>query len=110
MNKGLAITPRVLSLEQTVAQIEGVQQDLTLSILRAQQDILKNERTANELRNQRTNEVLVSLQETNAKMKKLSEQAKTAGKLTFESQVTAPELLDAQEQRRDSGARLRNRS
>jgi len=99
VSRGLAVTPRVLSLEQTVAQIEGARQDLTLSILRAQQEILRNQRAAKELRSQRSNEILLEIQETGTKLGKLSEQAKTNEQMVRDTQLTAPQLIEEQEQR-----------
>ncbi|MDJ1157076.1 polysaccharide biosynthesis/export family protein [Chelatococcus sp. SYSU_G07232] len=93
VDRGLAIAPRQLSLERTLAQIEGDKLRVGTSILRAQQETNKTDMAILELRNKRRNEVVVELRQTQAKIEELTHRTDTAQKLMFESEVSAPQML-----------------
>lgn len=90
VTRGLAVAPRQLSLERLSAEIEASRIDLNTAMLRAQQDASKTERSILELRNQRQNDVIVELRQTQAKIDEASEQIGTSEKLVYEVEVTAP--------------------
>jgi exopolysaccharide production protein ExoF len=93
MQRGLAISPRQLALEQTVAQMESARLDIALAISRSRQDISRNDRTILDLRNQRQSTVLIELRETQTKLAKLQEKAETMRALLIDSEVTAPQAI-----------------
>lgn len=93
MQRGLAISPRQLALEQTVAQMESARLDIALAISRSRQDISRNDRTILDLRNQRQSTVLIDLRETQTKLAKIQEKAETMRALLIDSEVTAPQAI-----------------
>ena len=64
--KGLVVNQRVLTLEQTVAELEGKLLDMDTAVLRAKQDIAKATQDAIALQNDRDTEVAQSRQQTEA--------------------------------------------
>lgn len=93
MQRGLAISPRQLALEQTVAQMESARLDIALAISRSRQDISRNDRTILDLRNQRQSTVLTDLRETQTKLAKLQEKVDTMRALLIDSEVTVPQAI-----------------
>jgi protein involved in polysaccharide export with SLBB domain len=93
VDKGLAVAPRQLALERTVAQIEGDRLRVATQLLRAKQDISKTELTVLEQRNKFHNDVVVEIRLTQAKIDENTEQTRTAESLAYESEVTAPEFM-----------------
>jgi polysaccharide biosynthesis/export protein ExoF len=103
MNRGLAVSGRQLAVEQNVAQMESMMLDLSLAAARTRQDMSRNQRNIAELRNQRANEVLKELRETQVNLDQVMERLSTYQGLLYESQVTAPQQ---QLQRADAAMRL----
>jgi hypothetical protein len=91
VSKGLTVTSRQLSLEQSVAQFETTLLDINLSVLRAQQDLNKAERNTVDLKVQRRNDVLVEMRQTQAKILENEEKAQTVQDLIYDSEVRAPQ-------------------
>jgi polysaccharide export outer membrane protein/exopolysaccharide production protein ExoF len=92
VDKGLAVTPRQLSLERTVAQIEGERIRVGTALLRAKQEISKTEIALLEVTNKRKTDVALELRETQSKLDDLYRKADTSEQLLFEAEVTAPQL------------------
>jgi polysaccharide export outer membrane protein/exopolysaccharide production protein ExoF len=85
VEKGLAVTPRQLSLERTMAQIEGDRLRLGTNLLRARQEISKTDIAIIELRNKRNNEITVDLRETQSRLEELTQKIETSEQLLDES-------------------------
>ncbi len=64
--KGLVVNQRVLTLEQTIAELEGKLLDMDTAVLRAKQDIAKATQDAISLQNDRDTEIARDLQQTEA--------------------------------------------
>lgn len=96
MAKGLTVSPRQLTVEQALAQIESARLDTGLALSRARQDISKADRSILDLRNQRRTEILSELRETQTKLDKLVGKSETTRDLIFETEVIAPQQLRAQ--------------
>lgn len=97
MQRGLAVNPRLLAVEQTVAQMEGLRLDNVLAISRSRQDASRTDRTIIELKTQRQNTVLAELRETQIRLSRLQEKADTLRSLIVDSEVVAPQALLAQQ-------------
>jgi protein involved in polysaccharide export with SLBB domain len=91
VDRGLAVTSRRLSLEQTTAQFESSLLDLDLAKLRARQDISKAERDANDLVNRRNNEVLIELGNVRTKLAGMAEKQLMLQRLIRDSELIAPQ-------------------
>lgn len=70
--KGLVVNQRVLTLEQTIADLQGKVLDMETAALRAKQDINEAEREATMLQSDRDNEIAQALQETEAQIEALT--------------------------------------
>jgi polysaccharide biosynthesis/export protein ExoF len=92
VNRGLAVTSRQLTLEQNAAQFQSQQLDLSLAMLRANQEISRSERTVLDLQNQRRTEALDLLRETQSRLAAIGERMTAARNLVFEAEITAPQL------------------
>lgn len=97
MQRGLAVNPRLLAVEQTVAQMEGARLDNVLAVSRARQDISRTERTIIDLKTQRQNTVLAELRETQIRLVRLEEKSDTLRSLIVDSEIVAPKALLAQQ-------------
>jgi polysaccharide export outer membrane protein/exopolysaccharide production protein ExoF len=93
VDKGLAVAPRELSLERTLAQIQSDRLTAETSLLRARQEISRTDLSMLELRNRRANEVAETLRETQTQLNEITRKADTAVQLLHESEITAPALL-----------------
>jgi protein involved in polysaccharide export with SLBB domain len=93
VQKGLAVAPRELSLERTLAQIQSERLAAETSLLRARQEISRTDISILELRNRRANEVAETLRETQTQLNEIHRKADTAVQLLHESEITAPALL-----------------
>ena len=91
--KGLSVSSRQMSLDQTVAQYESNRLDVDLLILRAKQDISKLARDKADLQNRHRTDALAEMAETRAKLAVNTEKMQTAQALTFDSEVRAPAAL-----------------
>ena len=65
-NQGLVVNQRVLSIEQTIAELEGKVLDMETASLRAKQDIAKATQDATALQNDRDAEIAEDRQQTEA--------------------------------------------
>jgi len=99
MARGLAVSGRQVAVEQNVAQMESMMLDLTLAQARTRQDISRNQRNMIELGNQRANDVLKELRETQVSLDQVTERISTFQVLLYDAQVTGPrqQLLQADE-------------
>jgi polysaccharide biosynthesis/export protein len=93
VSKGLAAAPREMSLERALAQYQSERLTAETSLLRARQEISKTEITILELRNRYTNEITVTLRQTQAELDALGRKAETAIEMLHESEISAPRLL-----------------
>ena len=94
VERGLSINPRLLALEQSVAQLESARLDTQLAISRARQDLSRTDRTALDLKNQQQSTVLVDLRETQMRLTKLQLKADTLRGLLTDTEVVAPRLIE----------------
>lgn len=92
VEKGLAISPRQLGLERTMAQMEGDRLRLETLLLKAQQDISRTDISILEASNKRATEITVELRETEAKLEQTTSKFRVADKLLYDAQVSAPAL------------------
>lgn len=97
VQKGLAVAPRELSLEGTVAQMQSDRLAAETSLLRARQEISKTDIEILDLSNRHTSEVAEALRETQLQLNEVVSKANTAGQLLHETEVTAPALLALRE-------------
>jgi polysaccharide biosynthesis/export protein ExoF len=91
VDRGLVITSRKLSLDQTVAQFEAAGLDLDLAKLRAQQDISKADRDAADVVARRRNEILVDLGNVRTRLTTMDERRLTLQRLIADSEVFGPQ-------------------
>jgi exopolysaccharide production protein ExoF len=92
VSKGLSVSARQLSLEQQVAQIESSRVDLSMAIVRAEQEINKAGRDILDLRNRRKDTIAADIKEAEVKLYELTQKAETARALLFESQASVPHV------------------
>lgn len=97
VKKGLAVAPRQMSLERTVAQMQSDRLADETSLLRAKQEMSKTDIAILELRNRNANEVAETLRETQMQLNEAVRKADTAMQLLYETEVTAPALLASRE-------------
>ena len=102
MEKGLSVTPRQLSLERTLAQIEGDRLRVGAALLRARQEISKADIAIIELQNKRANDATTTLRETQTKLDELARRFSTAEQLLYESEVVAPRSFPQRSRNRKS--------
>ena len=95
VEKGHAVRSRQNDLEREVAAYKGDLLDLETAVLRARQEISKAHRDALDLRNDHASLVLTELQEVEAKLEDLDEEARTASGLYAEATIAAPSLASA---------------
>jgi len=93
VQKGLAVAPRELSLEGTVAQMQSDRLAAETSMLRVRQEMSKTDIEILNLSNQRSSEIAESLRETQQQLNEVTSKSDTAVQLLHETQVTAPALL-----------------
>jgi hypothetical protein len=86
VEKGLAVTPRQLSLERTMAQIEGERLRLAASVMRSRQEISKTDIAILELGNKRSNEIALELRETQARLDEAVRKFDTSSQLLNEAE------------------------
>ena len=94
VEKGIAVAPRQLALERSVAQIQGDRLSMQTNKLRVQEETSKTDLSIIELRSNRVTEASIELRETELKIDAVMNKTVTGGKLLFDSKVTAPHLLD----------------
>ncbi|MDX2263498.1 MAG: polysaccharide biosynthesis/export family protein [Hyphomicrobiales bacterium] len=92
VERGLAVSPRQLGLERTMAQLEGERLRMETTLLKAQQDISRTEISILEASNRRATELTIDLRETEAKLEQTRSKFSVADKLLYDAQATAPAL------------------
>jgi len=97
VQKGLAVAPRELSLERTVAQMQSDRLAAETSLLRARQEMSRTDIAILELNNRHANEAAESLRDTQIQLDEVVRKANTARQLLYETEVTAPTLLASRE-------------
>lgn len=98
VTKGFAAAPRELGLERDLASIQSGRLEAETSLLRARQEISRTDLSILELKNTRSNEVAISLRETQASLEELGRKADTAVQLLHESEISQPRLLALRQQ------------
>lgn len=93
VQKGLAVAPRELSLEGTVAQMQSDRLAAETSMLRVRQEMSKTDIEILNLSNQHSSEVAESLRQTQQQLNEVTSKSDTAVQLLHETQVAAPALL-----------------
>jgi polysaccharide export outer membrane protein/exopolysaccharide production protein ExoF len=93
VQKGLAVAPRELALEGTVAQMQSDRLAAETSMLRVRQEMSKTDIEILNLSNQRSSEVAEGLRETQQKLNEVTSKSDTAVQLLRETQVAVPALL-----------------
>ena len=97
VQRGLAVAPREISLERTVAQLQSDRLAAETSLLRVRQEMSKTENAILEVNNRQANEVAASLRETQMQLGETMRRTDTATQLLYETEVTAPTLLALRE-------------
>ena len=95
VKKGFSAAPREISLQRALADVQSSRLSAETSLLRARQEISRTEISILQLRNTFTNEVTVSLRETQSQLEEIVRKVDTASQLLHESEITAPRLLAA---------------
>jgi polysaccharide export outer membrane protein/exopolysaccharide production protein ExoF len=98
VDKGLAVQPRQLALERSIAQIEGEKLRIQSTLLRAKEDISRAEISMTELRSKRSNDIAVELRQTQGALDEVHTKIGTQQKLVFEAETLAPDQLAEYEQ------------
>ena len=93
VQKGMAIAPRELALERTVAQIQGDRLNMQTNMLRVEAEIGRTNIALIELRNGRAMEVTLELRDTQLKLDEIANRSDTRERLLYEAQVAAPKLI-----------------
>ncbi|MES0139262.1 polysaccharide biosynthesis/export family protein [Mesorhizobium sp. M0016] len=93
VQKGLAVAPRELALEGTVAQMQSDRLAAETSMLRVRQEMSKTDIEILNLSNQRSSEVAEGLRETQQQLNEVTSKSDTAVQLLSETQVAVPALL-----------------
>lgn len=92
VQKGLSVSAREFTLEQTLSDLEGRMLDLQTASVRAQQESRKADRDAADLQNKRIESINADLQETRGNIDQFSAKLQTASELLDEATVLAPRL------------------
>lgn len=100
VDKGMAVAPRQMALERSVAQITGDRLSMQTNKLRVQEEISKADIALLQLRNARTTEASTELRDTELKLEQLRSKSDTGSRLLYESQVIAPDRLAAERRRK----------
>jgi exopolysaccharide production protein ExoF len=88
--KGLVVNQRILSLEQTNAELQGKIVDMETNILRAKQDISKANQDASSLQNDRATEIAQDRQQTESDLNVLNMKMTMYSGLMSEALSRAP--------------------
>jgi len=97
VQKGLAVAPRELALEGTVAQMQSDRLAAETSLLRVRQEISRTDIEILNLGNNQASEVAGALRETQLQLNGVTSKADTAVQLLHDTEVTAPALLALRE-------------
>jgi len=93
VQKGLAVAPRELALEGTVAEMQSDRLTAETSLLRVKQEMSKTDIEILDLSNRRASEAAEGLRETQQQLNEITSKTDTAVQLLHETEVTAPALL-----------------
>ena len=93
VEKGMAIAPRQMALERSVAQVQGDRLSMQTNMLRVLEEISRTDIALTELRNNRMTETSVELRDTQLKLDGDASRSETRKRLLYEAQVTAPKLI-----------------
>lgn len=88
--KGLVVNQRILSLEQSNAELEGKILDMETASLRAKQDIAKTTQDETSLQNERATEIARDRQQTEADLQELDMKMQMYSGLMMEALERAP--------------------
>lgn len=94
VSKGIAVMPRQLAAEQTVAGFEGSKLDVQITGLKVQQDLSQAERDGIELRTAFKTGALSEASDVRAKLDANNERMVAARGLVRQAEATAPGLAD----------------
>jgi exopolysaccharide production protein ExoF len=89
-DQGLVVNARVLSLEQTIAELEGKVLDMQTASLRAKQDIAKATQDATTLQNDRDTQIAQDRQEAEAAIQEVTLKMATNTNLMTEALTRGP--------------------
>jgi polysaccharide export outer membrane protein/exopolysaccharide production protein ExoF len=93
VEKGLTSTPRKLSLERTKAQIEGDRLRVGTLLLKAKQEISRNDIAILELQNKRAKESTLELRDVQSKLDETHEKLRANQNLLYETEVLTPGVM-----------------
>jgi len=88
--QGLVVNARVLSIEQTIAELEGKVLDMQTASLRAKQDIAKATQDATTLQNDRDTQIAQDRQEAEAAIEEVTLKMATSTNLMTEALTRGP--------------------
>jgi exopolysaccharide production protein ExoF len=89
MSKGLTVSTRGLALEQMVAQIESSRLDISLAVVRAEQDMSRADRDILALRNKMRDETSTEMKVTQVRLDEIDRRMETTEDLLAESGTAA---------------------
>lgn len=93
VEKGMAVAPRQLALERSVAQIQGDRLNMQTGMLRVQAEISRTDIALIELKNGRKTEGSLELRDIEIRLDESVARAETRKRLLYETQITAPRLV-----------------
>ena len=93
VEKGMAVAPRQLALERSVAQVQGDRLSMETNKLRVLEEISKTDIALVQLRDNRITDASIELRDTQVKLDEVASKSETTLKLLFETKVTAPGLV-----------------
>ncbi len=93
VDKGMAVAPRQLALERSVAQTQSDRLGMQTSKLRVQEEISKTDIALIQLTNSRSTDASIELRDTQLKLDDLAGKAETSERLLYEARITAPGLI-----------------
>ena len=93
VEKGMAVAPRQLALERSVAQVQGDRLGMETSKLRVREEVSKTDIALVQLRDNRITDASIELRDTQLKLDDVASKSETTLKLLFETKVTAPGLM-----------------
>ncbi len=93
VERGLAVAPRELSLERSLAQVQSERLAAETGLLRSRQEISRTEIQIIELQDTRRNEIANALRDTQVELDALDRKAETTARLILESELAAPRLM-----------------
>ena len=95
VKKGLSAKPRQLELEQNMAQIQGNLLDVEVAIVRANEDIVRDDRDLADIVTKNRNDLIQEAQDVRVKLDETVEKIETSRQLVTEAEARAPAMLQA---------------